>query len=131
VKDRCNAITLPVFRALGPPTNIALIVEGQLSNYNYIFPFVSVTLQFQPKLTQFQANNAQGTPRRKLPYRNDRIFEVIYDLYFTGGIVSMPFSRRFQGWFPVHEGNDGVVRREVPIPMLALVATAVRTCFYC
>ena len=131
MKDRCNAITLPEFRALRPATNIALIIERQLSNYNYVFPFVSVTLQFQPKLTQPQPNNAQGTSRRGMPYRNDQIFSVIYNLYFTGWNVSGPFSRHFQGWFPVHEGIDGVVRREVPIPMLALVATAVCTHFYC
>ena len=130
MKDCCNAITLPVFRALRPATNIALVVERQLSDYNYTFPLVSVRPQSQTKPTQFQANNAQGTPRHRLAYRNDRIFTVIRDLYFTSGIASGAFSRRFQGWFPIHQGIDGVIRREVPIPMVALVATAVCTCFY-
>jgi hypothetical protein len=37
----------------------------------------------------------------------------------------MSFANRFRSRFPVHQGNDGVVKREVPITMVALVATAV------
>jgi len=37
----------------------------------------------------------------------------------------MSFAHRFRSEFPIHQGNDGVVRREVPIAMVALVATAV------
>ena len=52
-----------------------------------------------------------------------RIINVIRDLYFTGGNRS--FANRFRTEFPVHQGSDGMVLREVPIPMVALVATAV------
>jgi Domain of unknown function (DUF6532) len=48
---------------------------------------------------------------------------VLRDTFFTGGQSS--FSRRFHSQFPVHQRNDGVVAREVPVPMVALVATAV------
>jgi Domain of unknown function (DUF6532) len=48
---------------------------------------------------------------------------VIRDLYFAGGNNS--FALRFRELFPVHQGNDGMVLREVPVPMVALVATAV------
>ncbi len=60
---------------------------------------------------------------RTRPYRNIRIVNVIRDLYFVGG--SNSFARRFCEQFPVHQGNDGMVLREVPMPMVALVATAV------
>jgi Domain of unknown function (DUF6532) len=62
---------------------------------------------------------------RTRPYRNDRIISVIRDLYFTGGAIS--FSRRFASLFPTHTSLHGENVREVPIPMVALVATAVRS----
>ena len=46
-------------------------------------------------------------------------------MFFTGGSVS--FGHRFRAEFPIHQGNDGVVSREVPIAMVTLVATAVST----
>ena len=52
-----------------------------------------------------------------------QIINVIRDLYFAGGNRS--FANRFRTEFPVHQGTDGMVLREVPIPMVALVATAV------
>ena len=61
---------------------------------------------------------------RTRPYRNMRIISVIRDLYFTGG--SSSFSHRCRRQFPIHEDADGNMVREVPIPMVALVATAVR-----
>jgi hypothetical protein len=39
----------------------------------------------------------------------------------------MSFAHRFRSRFPVHQGSDGVVLREVPVAMVALVATAVST----
>jgi hypothetical protein len=63
--------------------------------------------------------------RRTQPYRNDRIIRVIRDLYFMGGLTS--FAKRFEPLFPTHLGLNGVVTCEVPIPMVALVATAVRS----
>ena len=66
---------------------------------------------------------ANGPVRRSQPYRNDRIIAVIRDLYFSGGSTS--FAARFEHLFPTYQGANGVVNREVPIPMVALVATAV------
>jgi hypothetical protein len=60
-----------------------------------------------------------------LPYRNDQIISAIRNLYFTAGYATGAFACRFQGWFPIHQGDDGVMHQEVPIPMVALVATAV------
>jgi hypothetical protein len=48
---------------------------------------------------------------------------VIQGLYFTGGGNS--FVNRFGNQFPTFEGEDGVLVREVPVAMVALVATAV------
>jgi hypothetical protein len=61
---------------------------------------------------------------RTRPYRNNRIISVIRDLYFMGGITS--FASRFASDFPFHKDACGVKVIEVPIPMVALVATAVR-----
>ena len=60
---------------------------------------------------------------RTRPYRNIRIINVIRDMFFTGGTMS--FANCFRDKFPTHQGNDGVVSREVPVAMVALVATAV------
>jgi hypothetical protein len=61
--------------------------------------------------------------RRSQPYRNNRIITVIRDLYFTGGASSL--ATKYDHLFPIHEGDDGRASQEVPIPMVALVATAV------
>ncbi len=47
----------------------------------------------------------------------------MHDLYFTGGTSS--FAHCFKRQFPTHESSDGELLHEVPIPMVALVATAV------
>jgi hypothetical protein len=60
---------------------------------------------------------------RTRPYRNIRIINAIRDLFFTGGISS--FGNRFRSNFVIHQGKDGVVSREVPIAMVALVSTGV------
>lgn len=65
---------------------------------------------------------AHGIVRRTLPYRNERIITVIRDLYFTG---STSYATKFGHLFPTYQGDDGEVSREVPIPMVSLVATAV------
>ena len=57
------------------------------------------------------------------PYRNICIVNVIWDLYFVGG--SNSFTRWFHEQFPVHQGNDGIVLHEVPMPIVVLVVTAV------
>ena len=52
---------------------------------------------------------------------------MIHDIYFVGGLTS--FAGRFGYLFPRHEGLNGVMIKEVPISMAALVATAVRSSF--
>ncbi|KAH9016037.1 hypothetical protein EDB85DRAFT_2023050 [Lactarius pseudohatsudake] len=88
--------------------DIAQVVERQLSAYTYTFPCVLRT---------------NGMVRRSQPYRNDRIIAVVRDVYFTGGGTS--FGAQFKHLFPTYQGADGKVNREVPISMVALVATAV------
>jgi hypothetical protein len=58
---------------------------------------------------------------RTRPYRNARIIEVIRDMFFTGGTSS--FVNRFGDAFPEYRHRDGVLLREVPIGIVALVAT--------
>lgn len=66
---------------------------------------------------------AGGLVKRSLPYRNSRIITVIRDMYFSGGTNS--FANRFKDLFPVHRGDNALFSHEVPVPMVALVATAV------
>ena len=61
--------------------------------------------------------------KRSQPYRNQRIINVIRDVYFTGGVAS--FATRYHRLFPRYHDSQGVTKLEVPEPMLALVATAV------
>ena len=66
---------------------------------------------------------------RLQPYRNDQIISALKNLYFTGGTNS--FARHFMYLFltyELHEGGD--LKQEVPIPMVALVATAVSFLVY-
>ena len=60
---------------------------------------------------------------RSRPYRNDRIITAIRALYFAGGAKS--FAKRFRYLFPTYEAREGEFVYEVPICMVALVATAV------
>jgi Domain of unknown function (DUF6532) len=65
---------------------------------------------------------------RSRPYQNDRIITAIRALYFAGGTKS--FAKRFQYLFPTYEVREGEVVREVPVHMVALVATAVSAFFF-
>ena len=62
---------------------------------------------------------------RSKPYQNSRIISVIRDLCFAG-----PFAERYRSRFPTFQGADGKVAREVPVAMVALVATAVSVDFF-
>ena len=57
------------------------------------------------------------------PYRNDRIINAIRELYFTEGHTLFAYCFRYL--FPSCDCCDNIARLEVPIPMVALVATAV------
>ncbi|KAH9028796.1 hypothetical protein EDB84DRAFT_1562985 [Lactarius hengduanensis] len=109
VKERCNVICVPEIYAIGPQTEITRIIRGQLSNYNYTFPYAIIGIA------------PDGIPRRARPYRNPRIISVIQDLYFSGGGTSL--ATRFEDHFPTHQAPNGDMVQEVPISMVALVAT--------
>ena len=57
------------------------------------------------------------------PYQNNRIINVIQDMFFARGATS--FAWQFRFLFPTFEGHNGDEKMEVPIAMVALVATAV------
>jgi hypothetical protein len=106
-------------------------VEWQCSNYHYTFPkapMVSVRHLFSHNhLTFSQGIGSNSLAMRSRPYRNSRIINVIHSLCFTGGSTS--FITRFGKDFPSVPGGDGVSVREIPISIVALVATAVSTLF--
>jgi hypothetical protein len=74
-------------------------------------------------LTVSQVTGPDPLIMRSKPYRNKRIILAIRDLYFTGGVTS--FAARYRQLFPCTPGTDGVKVPQVPVPMVALVATAV------
>ncbi|KAF8257147.1 hypothetical protein EI94DRAFT_1709530 [Lactarius quietus] len=103
VKERCNIITMASFIALGQEPNIIEYVRAAL------------------------ANAPSGLVMHSHPYCNERIINVIRDMYFTGGAAS--FSKKFDYLFPMFEGHEGEMY-EVPVPMVALVATALYATIY-
>jgi len=121
-----NAICFAAILGIGSATEVARVIGKQLSCYTYTFPRVppvSAKPLKVPLLTYSQNFGAGGLVKRSQPYRNERIVAVIRELYFTGGSAS--FASRFGHLFPVHFGDNGQPSREVPVPMVALVATAV------
>ena len=63
------------------------------------------------------------------PYCNRRIILAIQHLFFTASGGSPSLATQFDDLFPGTTGDDGLMVPEVPIPMVALVATAVSACF--
>ncbi|KAH9019344.1 hypothetical protein EDB83DRAFT_2320776 [Lactarius deliciosus] len=116
VKERCNAVSVAPIIAVGSAADISRLIWKQLSGYNYIFPGAPGNM------------GITGLVRTSQPYRNPRIIAVIRDLYFMGGSTS--FLARFHHLFPSYRGEDGVISREVPMPMVALVATALYATLY-
>jgi len=110
VKDCCASIIQAEFLAIGSAEAVSQLAQKQLADYNYTFPKAA------------NNNPLKYLPMRTRPYRNIRIANVIRDLFFLGGNSS--FATRFRDDFPIHQGSNGVVAREVPIAMVALVATA-------
>ncbi|KAI9429277.1 hypothetical protein H4582DRAFT_2089597 [Lactarius indigo] len=113
VKEWCNAIVLGGFFSMGSANVIAEVVERQLSSYTYTFPCGLMV---------------NSLVRHSWPYQNDRIIAAVWDVYFTGGATS--FASQFEHLFPTYQGANGQVNREVPIPMVALVATALYATLY-
>ncbi|KAF8267786.1 hypothetical protein EI94DRAFT_1801196 [Lactarius quietus] len=116
VKDRCNAVSHAAILGIGSATEVARVIGNQLSHYTYTF------LRVPPNF------GAGSLIKRSLLYRNERIIAVIRDLYFTGG--STYFASKFGHLFPVHFGDNGLLSHEVPVPMVALVVTALYATLY-
>lgn len=97
------------FLAFGSALDVINYVTKQLADYTYTFP-------------QANSKAPNGLVMRSRPYRNDRIIAIIRDMYFSGGAMS--FARKFQYLFPTYETREGNISYKVPLPMVALVATA-------
>ncbi|KAF8263224.1 hypothetical protein EI94DRAFT_1832424 [Lactarius quietus] len=111
VKEYSSAIMFPVIIAKESRTEIALFVQEQLSNYNYTFPR-------SPK------NVGHGKlVMRSKPYRNMQLINIIRDAYFTANAGKAAFATRYKCLFQNTEDDEMTVY-EVPIPMVALAATA-------
>ncbi|KAN0128211.1 hypothetical protein V8E53_013977 [Lactarius tabidus] len=110
VKERCHDLSVPEILAIGSASKITEVIRLQLSDYTYTYP------------TAARSGLLSGLVQRTRPYRNARIILVIQELFFTGG--DMSFASRFDHLFPVYQDNKCMLTREVPAPMVALVATA-------
>ncbi|KAH9168126.1 hypothetical protein EDB89DRAFT_2074246 [Lactarius sanguifluus] len=116
VKERCNVIAATAVVGLPTSTQIARYIQDQLSNYNYTFPGIS-------------RGPGQGVLVRRLkPYRNMQIVDAVRSSFFSGGNSS--FATRFKYLFPSSKTHDLVTVYEVPIPMVALAATALYAALY-
>ena len=63
------------------------------------------------------------------PYHNHQIILTIQHLFFTASGGSPSLAMQFDDLFLGTTGDDGLMVPEVPILMVALVATAVSACF--
>ena len=103
-------------------------VRKQLSHYSYTFPkatFVRlVFLRYAFPLIACQSNAPNALVMHLRPYRKDRLICVIRNMYFTGRATS--FAKQFQYIFSTSKDRQGETIYKVPMPMVALVATAVR-----
>lgn len=120
------------FQGIHSPSTIAQAVTRQLSAYAYTFPMaMNVSTYFQTKLwlTPVQNDPIRVVPMQTKPYQNFHLIEVIQDLYFSGGFNS--FAYQYRPRFPRTEDENRMpVYYEVPVAMVALVATAVSAKFY-
>ena len=111
---------------IGEPTEIAQYVNLQLREYAYTCPAaVNVSLRLTLSsvlMVCHQFPLSRGLVRRTLPFRNARIITVLRDRFFSG--ESKSFVNQFSGIFTIEDGISPA-RREVPLAMVCLVATAV------
>ena len=118
------------YLSIGSVPTITQVVARELSRYNYTFLTSSNVSMFffsNSWLISFQGDPLRVVPIRSKPYRNSRIIAVLRDLCFTGGATSI--ANRFSSRFPTSRGDDGREVREMPVVMVALVATAVSVIF--
>lgn len=118
-------------------SDIVQYVQHQLSNYAYTFlgiENVSHTVSTSCPLTVClcQPGAVKALVMCLRPYQNKQIITIIRSMYFTATRATPSFANRFQYLFPTHEGStEGEIKYEVPVPMVALVATAVSPDPYC
>ena len=131
VKDYCTNLVLPFFSAINNPNEIVALVTRQLENYHYIYPTAHNVSTVHCLLVDSNSLFCQTTNLviHARPYRNDRIIKTLRELYFSGGRKS--FAARIDYKFTTFEERDGTISQEVPVPMLALAATAVSQTFSC
>ncbi|KAF8271637.1 hypothetical protein EI94DRAFT_1698038 [Lactarius quietus] len=114
VKDSCRALMHPILTAMVSPTVIAAFITDQLSNYNYTFPKAPKGIGHGNLLM------------RSKPYRNEHLIQIICNEYFmspSAGKMSFATCCKYLFW---NIEDDGATVYKVPIPMVALVATAVQ-----
>ncbi|KAF8273038.1 hypothetical protein EI94DRAFT_1697128 [Lactarius quietus] len=118
VKERCNAVTRATLLAMDSPSKIAEVIRRQLTDYLYTYPIAAKT------------GILAGVPWHTCPYQNPHIITVIRESFFTENGRTPSFVSRFGHLFPVHQDGEGQSNREVPEPMVALVATALYATLY-
>ncbi|KAG1883814.1 hypothetical protein F4604DRAFT_1677531 [Suillus subluteus] len=107
IKDVASKSILGYFRLGGSDSDT--ILDRLLANHSYIFP---------------QTFNAGGlpSPNRQKPYQTQPVFLVMYEVFFKHlKSVGVQFGQRFRD---IAKNKGG--RPEIPIPMLAIVCTAIR-----
>ncbi len=105
VKEHINALVQVEFLAIGTVSGIADSSIKQMLDYYYTYPIASNGLLWHSK-----------------PYRNPHIVKVIQEVFFTEVDA---FAMHFDHLFLTYLGPNGEMRCKLPIPMVALVATAV------
>ncbi|KAF8260484.1 hypothetical protein EI94DRAFT_1811632 [Lactarius quietus] len=109
---------LLILTAMVSPTVIAAFITDQLSNYNYTFLKV-------PK-----GIGHGNLVMRSKPYRNEHLIQIIREEYFTSPSTGkMSFATHCKYLFQNIE-DDGTTVYKVPIPIVALVATAMYAMLY-
>jgi hypothetical protein len=92
------------YLALQSSTKVAALSAKECEAYNYIYPVVRVSeLNHSGIWLMFRQVAGAANDRilkRSQPYRNQRIVNVIHDLYFTGGEESFAtsFNHRFTSY---------------------------------
>ncbi|KAG1869336.1 hypothetical protein DFJ58DRAFT_837648 [Suillus subalutaceus] len=86
------------------------IIDRLLASHSYIFP---------------QIFDAEGlpSPKRQKPYQGQPIVDTVYEVFFKNSkSIGSQFARRF-----VDIAKNKTGQPEIPIPMLAIVSTAIHT----
>jgi hypothetical protein len=93
-----------------------------IRSYNIPFYIPLLLLHLEPLTnTPLQQSNDNASPIGKKPYQGDLLIFLIYEGVFTGAkSIGVKFAERF-----VELANNKGNRPEMPIPLLALVATEV------